>query len=156
MRPSGFQPPLRIELVIGEVRGARANEALAADYLFLSEAAVLWIDTEEAWTAVLWRLGAEALRLHLHISQPLSAAEAVRWGVADALVPSSEDPVEWVAGWLRNRSEHALGAATDLVNRRGGDTAERAVFSWLFAAGEPQQGLRAFLDKQRPDWRKPG
>jgi hypothetical protein len=58
----------------------------------------------------------------------------------------TDDPDAWLGG----RSALALDTAASLVALRGGDTLERAAFAWLFAAGEPQEGLRAFLDKRRP------
>lgn len=145
---------MNITLITEDIRGAKVAEALSAGYLFVSEKASFLIDSGEAWTAVLRRIGGKALALHLLEVQPIPAAEAVKWGLADALVPASEDPVEWVDAWLRNRSEVALQSAASLVAHRGGDPAERAEFARLFAAGEPQRGLKAFLEKQKPDWRR--
>src|SRR5206468_2751414 len=43
-----------------------------------------------------------------------------------------------------------IAVAAELLPRRGGDVLERAAFALLFAAGEPQEGLAAFLEKRRP------
>jgi enoyl-CoA hydratase/carnithine racemase len=145
---------MRIAVVSGDMRGREVVDALFADWLAVTENASLAIDTAEAWAGVLWRIGAETLRLHLLATHPLSAWAAIEWGIADSLVPAGEDPVEWVAGWRIGRNEIALESAAALIRRRGGDRLERAEFARLFAAGEPQTGLAAFLGKQRPKWRK--
>jgi enoyl-CoA hydratase/carnithine racemase len=135
------------------MHGRELADALFADWLAITADASLGIDSAEAWAGVMWRIGAEAVRLHLLEAEPLSAAAALRWGIADSLVPAGEDPVEWAAGWREGRSDLALESAAALIRRRGGDRLERAEFARLFAAGEPQRGLAAFLAKQRPEWR---
>jgi enoyl-CoA hydratase/carnithine racemase len=72
--------------------------------------------------------------------------------LADVLVPAGADPVEWFAGWIGGRSTRALDAAAALIRGRGGDVTERFAFARLFAAGEPREGLAAFLEKRRPEW----
>jgi enoyl-CoA hydratase/carnithine racemase len=84
----------------------------------------------------------------------LTAEDAVREGLADALVPSGADPVEWLAGWIGGRSTLALDEAAALIRGRGGDVTERFAFARLFATGEPQEGLAAFLEKRRPNWNR--
>ena len=44
----------------------------------------------------------------------------------------------------------ARQSAKLLIENRGGDALERAEFARLFAIGEPQEGLRAFLEKRNP------
>jgi hypothetical protein len=50
------------------------------------------------------------------------------------------------------RSALALDSARMLLENRGRDALERAEFARLFAIGEPQEGLRAFLEKRRPSF----
>jgi len=145
---------MRIAIASGTMRGRELADVLFADWLAVTEDASLAIDSPEAWAGVLWRIGVETLRLHLLATLPLSASAALEWGIADSLVPAGEDPVEWVAEWRMGRSEAALDSAGALIRRRGGDALERAEFARLFAAGEPQTGLAAFLGKQRPKWRE--
>ncbi|HEV7923446.1 MAG TPA: hypothetical protein VGR02_21900 [Thermoanaerobaculia bacterium] len=130
----------------GEIRGKDAVAWLSADYAMLAAGAVLHLDSAEAWGAAIWRIGPAAWRLHLAGTERLTAAEALAVGLADREV----DPVEWMAG----RSEMALQSAAGLIRHQGGDALERAEFARLFAAGEPQTGLAAFLNKRRPEWRR--
>jgi len=84
--------------------------------------------------AVVWRLGAGAYRRYL-------LGELDAHAVADGVFE------------LGTRSNLALDVAAELLPRRGGDALERAAFALLFAAGEPQEGLAAFLEKRAPRFR---
>ncbi len=137
----------------GELRGDSLAAALHCDWLALDADGSMEIDTPAAWSGAVWRIGRRALRLHLLAGNRFTAADAVREGLADAVVPRGEDPVEWIARWIGGRSTGALDSAAALISRRGGDTLERAEFARLFATGEPQIGLTAFLTKTRPQWR---
>ena len=146
-----------MQLAFGEgvVAGETAAAALFGDFFALREDATLTLDSAEAWAGAIWRIGRDAWRLHLQSRRTFTAAEALRRGLCDALVPPEADPVEWLADWMRGRSPLALDSAAALIALRGGDPAERAEFARLFAAGEPQEGLSAFLEKRRAVWRRP-
>lgn len=121
----------------GELRGDALACALYSDYVVMREEAVLVIDTPRAWSGVVWRIGRRALAL---LEQTrMSAPQARRHALCDAV------DVEWIGG----RSAMALDSAASLIARRGGDALERAEFARLFAAGEPQRGLTAFLEKRK-------
>jgi hypothetical protein len=134
------------ELVVaygaGEVRGFAAAALLFSDYAVLHATATLHVDVAEAWAAVAWRLGRTALRWALDGE---NAGEVV-----DAITES--EPRSWLEEWMRHRSVMALDSAALLIRSRGGDRLERAEFARLFAAGEPQKGLGAFLAKIKPSW----
>ncbi len=61
-------------------------------------------------------------------------------------------------GDVRGLAAAALlfAAAALLIRSQGGDRLERAEFARLFASGEPQKGLGAFLAKERPSYSSPG
>ena len=122
----------------GEVRGIAAAALLFADYAVLEVSATLVVDTPDSWAAAVWRLGRKALAWHL------SGADAA--AIVDER--SDESPEAWRERWMRGRSELALDSAAALIRMRGGDRLERAEFARLFAAGEPQHGLEAFLRKR--------
>lgn len=119
----------------GELRGLPAAALLFADYAVLRRGATVILDTPEGWAGAVWRVGRRALLV--------KAEEMV-----DEITDSDGDA--WLANWLRGRSVLALDTAAVLIRSRGGDTLERAEFARLFALGEPQAGLGAFLAKKSP------
>jgi hypothetical protein len=127
------------ELVVafgeGELRGPAAAALLLADYAVLRRTATLTIDTPEGWAGVVWRAGRRAV-----LAEP--------GDLVDEITDEESDP--WRANWLRGRSVLALDTAAVLIRSRGGDVLERAAFAGLFATGEPQTGLGAFLAKKSP------
>ena len=134
----------------GDVRGLASAALLSSDYAVLDREAVVHIDTPEAWSAAGWRLGRKAFVMQVRGQTCLRAAEAVEAGVCDEVIEG--DAQTWFDGWMRDRSSMALDSAAMLIRMRGGDALERAEFARLFAAGEPQKGLRAFLEKRRPQF----
>ena len=130
----------------GELGGVSAAALLFADFAVVREDAVLRIDENVVWAGAVWRIGRGALKL---LPSPrLDAREAIEAGLCDEI--TSLEPEPWLEEWTRNRSVVALDAAAALIRSRGGDRLERAEFARLFAIGEPQKGLSAFLGKQRP------
>jgi hypothetical protein len=116
-------------------------DALTADVLLVGDGATLTLGAPSVWGALTWRIGArETFALHVADVNTLTADELIARGIADG--PADAD-------WARGRSDVALDAAASLIRMRGGDTLERAEFARLFAAGIPQEGLRAFLEKRR-------
>ncbi|MGZ5445820.1 MAG: hypothetical protein ACXW5U_20575 [Thermoanaerobaculia bacterium] len=126
----------------GEVRGLAAAALLFADFAVLRADATLEVDLPEAWAAAVWRLGRGTLKWHLD--------GARREDIVDEITTS--EPHAWLEEWTRDRSVMALDSAAALIRGRGGDSLERAEFACLFAAGEPQKGLGAFLAKARPTY----
>jgi hypothetical protein len=126
----------------GEVAGLAAAALLFADHAVIRTGTTLSLDTAEGWAAVAWRLGRGAYRWYL------------RGGTAEELVDETTDqePHVWLARWTENRSLHALDSAAALIRGRGGDRLERAEFARLFAIGEPQKGLGAFLARKKADF----
>jgi len=140
----------RRELVVamgeGDVNGVAAAALMFADFAVLEENATLHIDTGEAWAGAVWRLGRKALVVH----STMSASEARDAGLCDDV--TDKDPETWLQEWMRHRSVVALDSAAALIRSRGGDRLERAEFARLFALGEPQKGLDAFLGKRKPTY----
>jgi hypothetical protein len=84
--------------------------------------------TPEAWADAVWLLGERAYRL---------------WLGGETEIALDEPPQSTGSALARE-------VAAKLIASRGGDALERAAFAFLFAAGEPQEGLRAFLEKRKP------
>jgi len=108
--------------------GPITADDLLADWLVVTERATLVVDASLAGP-LLWRLGPSAYRRYL-------LGELDARAVADGAFD------------LGARSQLALDVAAELLAQRGGDALERAAFALLFAAGEPQEGLAAFLEKR--------
>jgi enoyl-CoA hydratase/carnithine racemase len=138
----------RRELVVamgeGDVNGVAAAALMFADFAVLKENATLRIDTAEAWAGAVWRVGRKALQ----VQSAMSAIEARDAGLCDEVTEEEE----WLQEWMRHRSVVALDSAAALIRSRGGDRLERAEFARLFALGEPQKGLDAFLGKRKPTY----
>lgn len=112
--------------------GTITADDLLADWLVVTEDATLTVDRSTIG-ALVWRLGSAAYRRYL-------LGELDARAVADGVVP-------------RGGSALARDLAASLIRARGGDALERAAFAWLFATGEPQEGLAAFLAKRPPRFR---
>ena len=128
----------------GELHGDPLACALHSDLLVLASDARIVLDTPAAWSGAVWRMGRRALTLFV--------APAV---IADLLVPAGRDPLQWTIEWVGARSAIAFDAAANLIRRRGGDVLERAEFARLFAAGEPQKGLAAWLESRSTKRKRP-
>ena len=118
----------RREMVVAIADGEITPAALLADWLVAGAEAMLDWSSPQTLGALVWRIGARALRLY---------ALGSTHGVADM------DFVEW-----EGRSAPALDAAARLIRSRGGETLERAEFARLFATGQPQEGLAAWLESR--------
>lgn len=136
----------RRELVVafgeGNLEGLAAAALLFADYAVIRKGTRIAVDAPEAQAAIAWRLGAKAMRWFVSDRNAEELVDEVTEDEADA----------WRAEWMRHRSVIALDAAAPLIRARGGDSLERAEFARLFAIGEPQKGLGAFLAKVRPSY----
>jgi enoyl-CoA hydratase/carnithine racemase len=139
---------MHIHYAASHIRGDALANALFADWFAISENATLTIDSPRAWAGVVWRIGARAHKLHLLRGTSLSAADAFRERLCDEVVAAGSNPLQFGEG----KSALAMESAAALIALRGGDILERSEFARLFAIGEPQRGLRAFLDKRRPEW----
>ena len=130
-----------------DLRGLAAAALLFADYAVLDADATLVLDCAESWAAAAWRLGHGALRLYVEQRATFTAAEAKNAGLCDEIIEG--DAQAWLDRWMAGRSPLALDSAAMLIRHRGGDSLERTEFARLFAIGEPQKGLRAFLHRSR-------
>lgn len=126
----------------GEVSGFAAAALLFSDYAVLHASATLIVDTPEAWAGAAWRLGRTTLRWALDGAKQKDVVDET----------TEAEPQSWLEEWMRHRSVMSLDSAALLIRSRGGDRLERAEFARLFAAGEPQKGLGAFLAKIKPSW----
>lgn len=156
---SAVEPWTRSRAVtVADITGVLASPALdvalCSDLVYLRPQAELRLASGGGPPSdgVIWalgRAGRKALARGLLEVDDLSAADAVTLGVATAVVPVDEPlPVPI------SMSVASLTAARDLMRAgaRGsaGLALELASFRLLFAAGDPGEGARAFLEKRDP------
>jgi len=140
--------------VIGELASPALDVALCSDLVYLRPQASLKLAASSGPPSdgVVWalgRAGRAALARGLLDVNDLSVADAVTLGVATGVLPVDEPlPLP------KSMSVASLTAARDLMraSARGsaGLALELASFRLLFAAGEPEEGARAFLEKRDP------
>lgn len=134
----------------GELAGEELAPALFADVFALEAGSILTVDQPLAWGGVVWRLGGGARRF-LVGEATWTADAAWQAGLCDVLAAGGEGAshAEWVREWIGSRDPIALESAAVLLRQRSGDVLERSEFGRLFAAGAPQAGLAAFLQRRR-------
>lgn len=145
-------------VTVADVAGALASPALdvalCSDLVYLRPQArlKLTLGGGPPSDGVIWalgRAGRAALSRGLLDVDDLSPADAVALGAATGIVPVDEPlPLP------NSMSVASLTAARDLMRAgaRGsaGLALELASFRLLFAAGDPEEGARAFLEKRDP------
>ena len=142
--------------VAGELASPALDVALCSDLVYLRPQASLRLAAGSGPPSdgVIWalgRAGRAALARGLLEADDLSAADAVALGVATGVVPEKAPlPLP------ESMSVASLTAARDLMraSARGsaGLALELASFRLLFAAGDPEEGARAFLEKRDPEF----
>jgi enoyl-CoA hydratase/carnithine racemase len=167
---AGRTKPL-IAAVNGLAYGGGFEIALASDIVIASENATFAM-SEPRVGAVALGGGAQRLALRLPgaiamglllTGRRIDAAEAHRWGLVTEVAPRGEALVvarRWAAEILecaplcvrhtRALALEALEGAElpELIGRRS-----REIAAQLFATEDTQEGIRAFLEKRKPEWR---
>jgi enoyl-CoA hydratase/carnithine racemase len=142
--------------ISGVLESPALDVALCCDLVYLRPRAVLrfFRGGGPPSDGVIWalgRAGRAALARGLLEETELSSAEAIRLDVATGVVSENDSlPIP------KLMSVASLTAARDLVRAapRGsaGLALELASFRLLFAAGDPEEGARAFLEKRDPEF----
>lgn len=140
--------------VTGLIVGGALEVALCCDLVFLRRGAQLGFPAADhaprrplVWA--LGRAGGAALARGLLDGGPITAEDAVELGLANRMLSDNEELP--IPGGV---SVAALTSARDLMRCRAvgspGRALELATFRLLFAAGDPEEGARAFLERREP------
>jgi enoyl-CoA hydratase len=99
------------------------------------------------------RVGVGKARELCYTGAPLDAAEALRIGLADAVFPSADlaAKVREIARAIAAKGPLAVAAAKRVIATSF--DAEADAFGGLFATRDQKEGMRAFLEKRKPDFR---
>ncbi|MGE0143314.1 MAG: enoyl-CoA hydratase/isomerase family protein [Planctomycetota bacterium] len=92
---------------------------------------------------------------------PISAEEALRVGLVSAVFPPEQlmDGVIAVAERIQSRGPTAVGLAKQAARRgvqlglEAGLALEADLFGIISSTDEMREGMRAFLEKRKPDWK---
>jgi enoyl-CoA hydratase len=158
-----------IAAVSGYALGGGCELALACDMIVASETAVfgqpeinLGVIPGAGGTQRLSRTIGKALTMEMVLNdRRLSAAEAERFGLVNRVAPVEEylNVAVKLAEEIAARAPVAIRLAKDAVNMAletplaVGLTYERNSFYALFATQDQKEGMAAFLEKRKPEWK---
>lgn len=157
-----------IAMVNGFALGGGCELALACDFIYAADSAVFGLPEVSlglfpgfGGTQRLARMVGRAKAMEMiYTGRKLAAAEALAWGMVNAVVPASElrGVVETLAGKIARNSPFAIGLAKELIvgggdaGLEGGLALERAAFGRCFESADCREGLTAFLEKRKAEF----
>jgi methylglutaconyl-CoA hydratase len=100
---------------------------------------------------VLPKIGAHARRYFL-TGERFDADTALRIGLVEAIAPDLDAAVDRIVAELLSAGPEAVREAKLLIRERPAGEATAQIAARLRAGDEGQEGLRAFLDRRKPDW----
>ena len=163
-------PQTTVAAIHGACAGGGTELVLACDLRFAADGAKIGLPETSIGVLPGWGgtvratqlLGAAVARRLILTGELVSADEALRVGLVDAVFPSgkfAEEVEARVAQILtrgpqaRRRAKHLLQQhAADGVNLAAQYDAEARAFAECYRTGEPHEGMSAFLEKRLPQW----
>ena len=158
-----------IAAVSGYALGGGCEIAMACDMIVASETAVfgqpeinLGILPGAGGTQRLTRAVGKALAMEIMLTdRKLNAQEALRYGLVNRVAPLDEymDLAISIAGKVARRSQVAISLTKDAVNKayettlEEGLAYERRNFLLAFSSEDKAEGMRAFIEKRRAEWK---
>lgn len=158
-----------VAAVSGYALGGGCEFAMACDMIIASESAQfgqpeinLGVMPGAGGTQRLTRAVGKALAMEMVINdRRLSADEAVRFGLANRVVPVEtylEEAIRF-GGEIAARAPIAVRLAKEAVNAafemplQAALAHERRLFYFLFSSEDQKEGMEAFINKRRPEWK---
>jgi len=158
-----------IAAVSGHCYGGGCELALACDMIVASETAKFGQPEinigvipggggTQRWTRIVGK--ARAMEIML-TGNPITAHKALEWGLVNRVVPVEQylgearklaAEVAGKAPLAVRMAKDAVGKAQDISLENGLDYESR-LFSLLFSTEDQKEGMRAFVEKRKPNWR---
>lgn len=158
-----------IAAVSGYALGGGCEVAMSCDMIVASETAVfgqpeinLGIIPGAGGTQRLTRAVGKALAMEIMLTdRKLSAQEALRYGLVNRVAPLDEymDVAIGIAQKVARRSQVAIRLTKEAINKayetslEEGLALERRNFLIAFGSEDKAEGMRAFIEKRRADWK---
>jgi enoyl-CoA hydratase len=158
-----------IAAVSGWCLGGGNELAMSCDMIVASESARfgqpeinLGVIPGAGGTQRLTRAIGKALAMEMVLNnRTLSAEEALRFGLVNRVVPVERylDEAMKLASEIAARAPLAVRVGKEMVNRAleshlaDGIAEERQAFYFLFASEDQKEGMRAFNEKRKPEWK---
>ncbi len=158
-----------IAAVSGWCLGGGNELALSCDMIVASETARfgqpeinIGVIPGAGGTQRLARAVGKALAMEMVLNnRMLSAAEALQFGMVNRVVPVERylDEALALAGELADRAPLALRLGKEAVNNAfessltDGIADERRAFYFLFSTQDQKEGMAAFVEKRKPEWK---
>ncbi len=158
-----------IAAVSGWCLGGGNELAMSCDMIVASESAVfgqpeinLGIIPGAGGTQRLTHAVGKALAMEIILNdRRLSAEEALRYGLVNRVVPVERylDETLELAAQIAARAPLAVRMAKEAINQAfevsltDGLQDERRAFYFLFATEDQKEGMQAFIEKRKPEWR---
>ncbi len=158
-----------IAAVSGYALGGGCEIAMSCDMIVASETAIfgqpevnLGILPGAGGTQRLTRAVGKALAMEIMLTdRKLNAEEALRYGLVNRVAPLDEymEVAIGIAGKAARRSQVAIRLTKDAVNKayemtlEEGLAYERRNFLVAFGSDDKAEGMRAFIEKRRAEWK---
>jgi enoyl-CoA hydratase len=157
-----------IAAVSGHCYGGGCELALACDMIVASETAkfgqpeinvgiIPGAGGTQRWTRIVGK--ARAMEIIL-TGVPIDARRALEWGIVNRVVPFGDlhGEAKQLASMIASKAPLAVQNAKEAVLKAQDMTLENALdyesllFNMLFATEDQKEGVRAFLEKRKPNW----
>jgi len=158
-----------IAAVSGWALGGGCELALSCDMIVASETAkfglpevTIGVIPGAGGTQRLSRAVGKALAMEMILNhRVLSAQEALQFGMVNRVVPPERflEEALILAAEIASRAPLAVRAAKQMINQSyerllaDGISEERQAFYNLFASQDQKEGMSAFLEKRKPEWK---